>query len=69
MLNQQSKFMSGFNGIAPTASIGHNGKKMYAAKPAKLTEPEVSAYPKSTSEWRETLALKGQARRQPKINM
>ena len=41
MLNQQSKFMSGFNGIAPTASIGHSGKKMYAAKPKKMAEAPV----------------------------
>eukprot|EP00619_Florenciella_sp_RCC1007_P000685 CAMPEP_0205910118 /NCGR_PEP_ID=MMETSP1325-20131115/4259_1 /ASSEMBLY_ACC=CAM_ASM_000708 /TAXON_ID=236786 /ORGANISM="Florenciella sp., Strain RCC1007" /LENGTH=270 /DNA_ID=CAMNT_0053276449 /DNA_START=87 /DNA_END=899 /DNA_ORIENTATION=- len=35
MLNQQSRFMSGFSGIAPTTSIGHSGKKMYAKRPEK----------------------------------
>ena len=41
MLTQQSKFMSGFAGIAPTSTIGHNGKKMYAKKAAKLKEQPV----------------------------
>merc|ERR1719198_555092 len=43
MLNQQSKFMSGFHGIAPTKTIGHQGKKMYATRPKKVAEPPVDA--------------------------
>ena len=36
-----------------------------------LTEEEkqVSVRPKSTSEWKQTLVLQGQARRQPKIDI
>merc|ERR1719453_482492 len=30
MLQQQSRFMGGFNGLGTTTSIGHSGKKMYA---------------------------------------
>ena len=31
--------MSGFNGIAPTKTIGHKGKKMYASRPKKEAAP------------------------------
>ena len=49
MLQQQSNFMKGFNGISPTTSIGHSGKKMYAARPQKAGASPAAAPPAKKS--------------------